>query len=64
MRPIRCFTCGKLLADKYAAFDERLKKGEDPQKILDDLEIDRYCCRSMMITGVDKTEEIVKFKRQ
>lgn len=63
MRPIRCFSCGKLLADKYEEFDERVKKGEQPKRVLDDLGIKRYCCRATMLTSVDLMEEIAKFKK-
>jgi DNA-directed RNA polymerase subunit N len=63
MKPIRCFTCGKLLGDKYLQFEERTKKGEDPKKVLDDLGLKRYCCRSSLLTSIDVMEEIGKFKR-
>ncbi len=63
MRPVRCFTCGKTLADKYDNFTERVDKGDDPRQVLDDLGLKRYCCRSSIITGVDFTEEISKFKK-
>lgn len=62
IRPIRCFSCGKLLADKYEKFDERIRKGEDPKRVLDDLGLKRYCCRAAMLTSVDLVEEITKFK--
>ncbi len=60
---MRCFTCGKLLADKYEQFDERVKKGEQPKQVLDDLGIKRYCCRAAIITSVDAMNEIAKFKK-
>lgn len=63
MRAIRCFSCGKLLADKYGDFDERVKKGEEPKRVLDDLGVTRYCCRSAMLTNVDLMDELSKFKR-
>lgn len=63
MRPVRCFTCGKLLADKYDIFEERVKKGEEPARVLDDLGLKRYCCRAAVITSVDFTAEIAKFKK-
>lgn len=63
IRPIRCWTCGKLLGDKYEEFERRKAAGEDPGKILDDLGIKRYCCRSAMLTSVDLTKEMAKFKR-
>lgn len=63
LRPIRCFSCGKLLADKFEEFDERVKKGEDPKRVLDDLGLTRYCCRAAMLTSIDLMDEIAKFKR-
>jgi len=63
MRPVRCFTCGKLLADKYDKFTERVKKGEDPKHVLDDLGLKRYCCRTAVLTSVDFSDEIAKFKK-
>jgi DNA-directed RNA polymerase subunit N len=51
------------LADKYEEFEERTKKGEDPKRVLDELGLKRYCCRTAVITSIDATEEIAKFKR-
>ena len=62
MKPIRCFNCGKLLGNKYAEFDRRIARGEEPKRVLDDLGVKRYCCRSAMLTSVDLTDEIAKFK--
>ena len=63
MRPVRCFSCGKLLADKYDKFEELVKKGEEPKRVLDDLGMKRYCCRAAVLTSVDFADEIAKFKK-
>lgn len=63
MRVVRCITCGKLLGDKYEEFEQRVRTGEEPKRVLDELGIKRYCCRSTMLTGIDLTGEIAKFKR-
>jgi len=63
MRPVRCITCGKLLGDKYDEFEQRVKKGESPASVLDELGVKRYCCRRMLLTSVDLMDEIMKFKR-
>ena len=52
-----------MLGDKYAEFKERVAKGEDPKDVMDDLGVERYCCRRMLLTSTDFTEEIMKFKR-
>jgi len=63
IRPVRCWTCGKLLGDKYDEFEKRVSRGEDPKQVLDSLGLKRYCCRSMMLTSVDLMDEVMKFKR-
>ncbi len=62
--PIRCFTCGKLLGDKFSEMETRVKAGEDPGKVLDDLKVSRYCCRRMMITSVDLIDQVLPYYQQ
>jgi DNA-directed RNA polymerase subunit N len=59
--PIRCFTCGKLIADKWEEFKQRIKAGEDAKKVLDSLGVTRYCCRRMILSHVEIAEEILRF---
>ncbi|MCS4541852.1 MAG: DNA-directed RNA polymerase subunit N [Euryarchaeota archaeon] len=60
--PIRCFSCGSLIADKYEKFLERVKKGDEPKKVLDELGLNKYCCRRMIISHVELIDEIAKFR--
>jgi len=59
--PVRCFTCGKLIGDKWEAFTQRVRAGDQPTKVLDELGLKRYCCRRMMITHVEIIDEFLKF---
>ena len=59
--PVRCFTCGKVIGSAYEEFKERVEKGEDSDKVLDELDIDRYCCRRMIISHVDLIDEVMPF---
>lgn len=59
--PVRCFTCGKLIADKWETFKERTRRGEDPKKVMDELGLERYCCRRMLLSHVNLIDEIMKF---
>jgi len=59
--PVRCFTCGKLVGDKWEDFARRVKEGEDAGKVLDDLGLSRYCCRRMLLSHVEIIDEIIKF---
>lgn len=60
MVPIRCFTCGAPIGDKYEEFLRRVKAGEDPGKVLDDLGVKRYCCRRMLLSHVELIEDVIK----
>ena len=72
--PIKCFTCGEVLADKYRFYlsevrKRKLAKNQDINKVLyltkefhektpegevlDELELNKMCCRRHMLTHVD-----------
>jgi len=59
--PVRCFTCGNLVADKFDEYQNRVKSGEEPAKILDSLGIERYCCRRMMLTTLETVQQVIPF---
>ena len=61
MVPIRCFTCGALIGDKWEEFARRVKDGEDAGKVLDDLGLKRYCCRRMLLSNVEVIDDIVRY---
>jgi len=66
--PVRCFTCGKIIADVFEEYKKRYEEykkivesgetpKETPKQILDDLGLDKYCCRRMILTHVDLLED-------
>ncbi len=57
--PVRCFTCGKVIGSAYPVFMNRVRMGEDPQKVLDDLGLERYCCRRMIVSHADLMDEVM-----
>jgi len=61
--PIRCFTCGKPIAHLWEQFKKRTEVGEDPAKVLDELGVERYCCRAVFLGHVDLIEITSKFKK-
>lgn len=60
--PVRCLSCGKVIGDKYDEFQERTEDGEDPQEVLDDLGLDKYCCRTIFVSHVDTIDEVAEHK--
>ncbi|MCP8304677.1 MAG: DNA-directed RNA polymerase subunit N [archaeon] len=59
--PIRCFTCGSLIGDRYEEFTKRVKEGEEPGKVLDSMGIKRYCCRRMLLSNVDIIDRVLSY---
>ncbi len=48
--PVRCFSCGAVVADKYEEFRRRVEQKENPKEVLDSLGVERYCCRRMLLS--------------
>lgn len=61
--PIRCFSCGKPIAHLWEEYKRRISEDESSKKILDDLELERYCCRAMFLGQTDLIEVVSKFKK-
>ncbi len=59
--PVRCFTCGNLIADKYDDYQNKVKSGVEPEKVLDSLGVERYCCRRMLLTTVETIQQVIPF---
>ncbi|MBU2616679.1 MAG: DNA-directed RNA polymerase subunit N [Nanoarchaeota archaeon] len=61
--PLRCFSCGKPIAQLWEEFKKRVAEGEKSGKILDEIGLERYCCRSMFLGQEDYLELISHFKK-
>jgi DNA-directed RNA polymerase subunit N len=61
--PVRCFSCGKVVGEYYEEYIKRTSKGENAEKVMDDLGITRYCCRRMILSHSDLMDDIIKYTR-
>jgi DNA-directed RNA polymerase I, II, and III subunit RPABC5 len=59
--PIRCFTCGKVIGNKWQKYLEYLDNEEEVSDALDKLGMKRYCCRRMLISHVDLIEKLLQY---
>jgi DNA-directed RNA polymerase subunit N len=59
--PVRCFTCGKVIGDKWEEFKKATSSGKNPAEVLDSLGIKRYCCRRMFLSHIDLVDEALQF---
>lgn len=65
MIPIRCFSCGQVVGDKWDEFNARVnQKKEDSGKVLEDLGVKRYCCRRMLISHIDLIDDVINYSRK
>ncbi len=62
MVPVRCFTCGKPVAAEYEEYVERVDEGEDEEEVLDDLDVDRYCCRRMLVSHQELVDTVAPYQ--
>jgi DNA-directed RNA polymerase subunit N len=60
--PVRCFTCGKPIGGLWEKLKEAVERGEQPGKVLDELGVDRYCCRALLLTHRDILKKIAKYR--
>ena len=71
--PIRCFTCSKIIANKYEKYVELVKERNKDNKYINNqdesidnsdifkkLKLKRYCCRRMILTHVDLVHTLNK----
>ncbi len=61
--PVRCFSCGKPIAHLWEKFKKRISEKENPKKVLDELGLERPCCKSAFIGQTDLIELVGKFKK-
>ena len=70
--PVRCFTCGSLIGNKWNIYLEEVKKINEDVKLSEEdkinktidlfenkLKLKRYCCRMILTCTVDMTEIII-----
>jgi DNA-directed RNA polymerase subunit N len=61
--PVRCFSCGRPVAQNWEEYVERTGKGEDAGKVMDEFGLRRYCCRRMLVTHSEIIDETMLHKR-
>ncbi|MCL4113996.1 UNVERIFIED_CONTAM: hypothetical protein GTU68_065898 [Idotea baltica] len=62
--PVRCFSCGKVIAHKWEEFSASIADMEDDAdvgKVLDKIGFTRYCCRRMFLSHVDLIDKLLNY---
>jgi DNA-directed RNA polymerase subunit N (RpoN/RPB10) len=59
--PVRCFSCGKAIGGVYEEYLKKVRDGKAPEEALNELKVERYCCRRAIFSHVDLLKEIMKY---
>ena len=61
--PCRCFSCGKPIGQVWERYLHEVEKGKTKKQVLDELGLDRYCCRAVFLGHIDLLETVAQFKK-
>ena len=59
--PVRCWSCGKVIAHAYADYKKAVESGEESHKAMYDAGLERYCCSRMFLSHVELIDEVAPF---
>lgn len=60
--PVRCFTCGKVIGNKYETYFKLMESNDSrASDAMNELGLKRYCCRRMIFTHVDLIEKLLAY---
>ena len=65
MVPVRCFTCGNPVGEYWEEYKARSadhEGEEDPMAVLDDLGLERHCCRRMLVSHEDLVDVVSPYQ--
>ncbi len=62
--PIRCWTCGKPIGHLWEDFLAKTNnRTQNIKETMDELGLERYCCRAQFLGHVDLLETAASFKK-
>ena len=60
--PVRCFTCNKVVGNKYETYKKLINEdGLSKKDALDRLGLVRYCCRTIILSHVDLIDKVLNY---
>lgn len=60
--PIRCFSCGKVIAHLWEPFQQKLEEGKSPDTALNELNVRKQCCRRMLLSHIELIDQVIPYE--
>ena len=61
--PIRCYSCGKVVGNKWEKYNELINAGKSKGDALDELKLKKYCCRNMILSHSNLIDKILQYSK-
>lgn len=68
--PIRCFTCGKVIANLWKVYTETKERFESStqdvvtRELEKRLNLKRFCCKTMLVCHVEIIDELLEYNKK
>ncbi len=62
--PVRCFTCNKVVGNKWKTFEKLRSENVSHEDIFKQLGLTRYCCKRMLTTHVELIDKLLLYSPQ
>lgn len=59
--PVRCYSCGKVVANLWDKYQSYLADGMPSGDALTKVGLKRYCCRRMLLSHVDLIDKVLMY---
>lgn len=59
--PVRCYSCGAVIANRYEKYKQLLDQDYTEAEALDSLRLPRYCCRRMILSHIDLIDDLIPY---
>jgi DNA-directed RNA polymerases I, II, and III subunit RPABC5 len=61
MFPVRCFTCNKVIGNKWDTYTFNISEGLTPEQNFEKLNVKRYCCKRMFLGHVEVIDKLLLY---
>lgn len=61
MIPVRCFSCNKIIGNKWETYKARLESGKSASDAFEEIGLRRYCCKRMFLGHVEIIDKLLLY---